>query len=276
MLLRKWKASLLKEKAFTITEEFEDIPEELKPPESAADEFNQQLLSEIETVKQEVLNIHKPREEADSFKIELLGEIDQLRSEINKLGKTHLRASAIAEADRDILKENSQQLLTLVQCQDEGETPKFDPTLIVKDLLPIADGLEEGIKAGENLKIPRGSFPIDTGINGWIDGVRIVCRRVLDLLKKWDVRQMEAIGETFNPHLHIAVGVEHTSEFPENTIIAEQRKGYLLGNEVIRYAEVIVAKAEKTEAAEEKPVKPEAQPSISKPGSWRRRDDFID
>jgi len=271
MLFRKWKASLLKEEAFAITEEFENIPEELIPKESAVDEFNQQLLSEIESVKQEILNLREPEEDVGVLKAELLGGIDNLRNDINKLGKTYLRGSTVAEADRDILKKNSQQLLAIVQRQEVDETPKWEPSLIIKDLLPIADGLEEGIKAGGNLKIPKGSFQIDTGITGWLDGMRIVYGRVLELLKKWDVRQMASIGEIFDPHLHVAVEVAHTSECPENTIVAEQRKGYLLGNEVLRYAEVIVAKAGKTEEIEE-----EAKPSVIKLRSRRQQDDFID
>ncbi|MFQ6054024.1 MAG: nucleotide exchange factor GrpE [Candidatus Bathyarchaeia archaeon] len=40
----------------------------------------------------------------------------------------------------------------------------------------------------------------------------------------------------------MAVGVERISEVPENIITEEQRKGYKRGNQVIRYAEVVVAK----------------------------------
>ena len=112
---------------------------------------------------------------------------------------------------------------------------------IIKDLLPIADGLEEGIRAGQKLPLVNSSVEIGH-INSWLEGMRIVHNRVLEFLNKWNVRQMKVVGETFDPHSHIAVGVEHTSSVPENTIVEEQQKGYLLGNEVIRYAEVIVAK----------------------------------
>jgi molecular chaperone GrpE (heat shock protein) len=154
------------------------------------------------------------------------------------LGKSQLKANTVAEADRDILKKQGQELLAKLQkSEPEG---KLDVG-IIKDLLPIADGLEEGIRAGQKLQLVNSSVEIGH-INSWLEGMRIVHNRVLELLKKWNVRQMKVVGETFDPHSHIAVGVEHTSEVPENTIVEEQQKGYLLGNEVIRYAEVIVAK----------------------------------
>ena len=52
-------------------------------------------------------------------------------------------------------------------------------------------------------------------------------------------------GELFNPELHEAVMVAETEDHPENAIINEVQKGYLMGDRVIRPSRVVVAKATK-------------------------------
>lgn len=212
-----------------------------KKKESKRDELSQRLLDEIEIINREILDLKDAEESRiDHLKTELMEKVESLRLEINKSGKSQLRANTVAEADRDILKKQIQELLATLQRQKSELEGKLDVG-IVKDLLPIADGLEEGIRAGQKLPLVNSSVEIGH-INSWLEGMRIVHNRLLEFFNKWNVRQMKVVGETFDPHSHIAVGVEHTSSVPENTIVEEQQKGYLLGNEVIRYAEVIVAK----------------------------------
>ena len=212
-----------------------------KKKESKRDELSQRLLDEIEVINREILDLKDAEESRiDHLKIELMEKVESLRLEINKSGKSQLRANTVAEADRDILKKQIQELLATLQRQKSELESKLDVG-IIKDLLPIADGLEEGIRAGQKLQLVKSSVEIGH-INSWLEGMRIVHNRLLEFFNKWNVRQMKVVGETFDPHSHIAVGVEHTSSVPENTIVEEQQKGYLLGNEVIRYAEVIVAK----------------------------------
>jgi len=206
-----------------------------KKEESKIDELSQRLLDEIEIIKREVMD-----EESQLPKTELMEKVEGLQIEISKWGKSQLKANTVAKADRDILKKQIQELLGKLQPQQSEPEGKLDVG-IIKDLLPIADGLEAGIRAGQKLHLANPSAEIGH-TNSWLEGMGIVHNRVLELLNKWNVRQMNIVGETFDPHSHIAVGVEHTSEVPENTIVEEQQKGYLLGNEVIRYAEVIVAK----------------------------------
>ena len=239
-----------------------------KKKESKRDELSQRLLDEIEIINREILDLKDAEESRiDHLKTELMEKVESLRLEINKSGKSQLRANTVAEADRDILKKQIQELLATLQRQKSELEGKLDVG-IVKDLLPIADGLEEGIRAGQKLQLVNSSVEIGN-INSWLEGMRIVHNRLVEFFNKWNVRQMKAVGETFDPHSHIAVGVEHTSSVPENTIVEEQRKGYLLGNEVIRYAEVIVAKEgeafEKVATPFVVSVKEEVEPKSAQP-----------
>jgi molecular chaperone GrpE len=68
------------------------------------------------------------------------------------------------------------------------------------------------------------------------------------ILAREGVRRVGAIGDQFDPQLHHAVGVHHTPDVPDQTIVDVVRSGFALGERVIRPAEVIVARTDVTEA----------------------------
>lgn len=78
----------------------------------------------------------------------------------------------------------------------------------------------------------------------WRDGQQLLYERLLSVLHTAGVRRIEAVGYYFNSALHRAVSVEQRSDLPAGTIVGEERKGYLLNDRILRYAEVIVVKHE--------------------------------
>jgi molecular chaperone GrpE len=76
---------------------------------------------------------------------------------------------------------------------------------------------------------------------GWLDGIRLVERKLRGLLEAEGVTPIEAIGQPFDPNLHEAVVHEETAEAPDNTVIGEVQKGYLLHERVLRPSLVRVA-----------------------------------
>jgi molecular chaperone GrpE len=76
---------------------------------------------------------------------------------------------------------------------------------------------------------------------GWLDGIRLVERKLRGLLEAEGVTPIEAIGQAFDPNLHEAVVHEETAEAPDNTVIGEVQKGYLLHERVLRPSLVRVA-----------------------------------
>ena len=55
------------------------------------------------------------------------------------------------------------------------------------------------------------------------------------------VKEIETVGKTFDPELHEAVGSVIDENLGEKEIKQEYRKGYMIGNKVIRHSMVIVA-----------------------------------
>ena len=77
----------------------------------------------------------------------------------------------------------------------------------------------------------------------WLKGLDLLRERLIEHLAEEDIRLMDTLGESFDPHLHLAF--ETVSPEPGQalgTVVREVRPGYLLGDTVLRYAEVVVAK----------------------------------
>jgi molecular chaperone GrpE len=104
---------------------------------------------------------------------------------------------------------------------------------VLADLLPILDDLERALAA-------------DTGeasAESYRRGVELIHKQILDLLTRRGVKPIETVGQTFDPNLHQAVASEPMPGVPDGEIVEELRRGYLLGDRLLRAAMVKVAQA---------------------------------
>ena len=70
----------------------------------------------------------------------------------------------------------------------------------------------------------------------------MILAHLYDLLKKQGLSPIEAKDKIFNPDFHEALLHVENDKVPENTIVEELQKGYLLNNRVVRTAKVKVSK----------------------------------
>ena len=86
---------------------------------------------------------------------------------------------------------------------------------------------------------------VDAGEGGdaYRKGVELIHAKLQDLLAKRGVRPIEAVGADFDPNLHQAVIHEESPDHREGEVIAELRKGYTIGDRLLRPSMVKVAKA---------------------------------
>lgn len=77
--------------------------------------------------------------------------------------------------------------------------------------------------------------------DGFFQGMEIICRQFKDTLRSMGLKEFSALGENFDPSRHEAVGTADVGDKPENTIIEEVTKGYMVGDKVVKPARVIVA-----------------------------------
>jgi len=118
------------------------------------------------------------------------------------------------------------------------EKKRFDiRSDITKRLLVVADSLSR-MTSSENTnscELMKGHTEI---INKNIDAV------YRQMLSASGLTTIEPIaGDKFDEQKHIAIGLEFGSEFPENTVFKVVRKGYIMENNVVRPAEVIISKS---------------------------------
>ena len=201
----------------------------------------------------------------------LSNELSTLTKNVSRLGREQFKANALDEAKQESNNRFFEQLLTRL-----GNTEKFLEDLtrfkketedkidlnFVKELLPAIDGLEEALASiPEFTPLQPQTSLTSKGFlrqlfsgtekqgeskllnpDQWFQGLKIIHNRLLAVLRKRNISPIKSIGEKFDPRRHIAVGVEYRIDKEENIIIEEQLKGYCRGDEVIRYAEVVVSK----------------------------------
>ena len=81
------------------------------------------------------------------------------------------------------------------------------------------------------------------GAKSYRKGVELIHAKLQDLLRKQGVRGVEVLGADFDPNVHQAVAHEVSPEHREGEVIGELRRGYMLGDRLLRPAMVKVAKA---------------------------------
>jgi molecular chaperone GrpE len=106
----------------------------------------------------------------------------------------------------------------------------------------IVDLLQELLLVVDDFDL---ALTVDAGTSGaaYRKGVELIYGKLQDLLRKYAVRPIEALGTDFDPNLHQAVVHETSPEHREGEVIGELRKGYTIGDRLLRPAMVKVAKA---------------------------------
>ena len=99
---------------------------------------------------------------------------------------------------------------------------------IAVSLLPVIDNLEKAV----SVKTEDSNYKI---------GVELVLKQFKDVLKSNGINEIEALGKTFDPELHEAVSSIEDPELGVQEIKEEYRKGYMIGDKVIRHSLVVVA-----------------------------------
>jgi molecular chaperone GrpE len=88
-------------------------------------------------------------------------------------------------------------------------------------------------------------------VKNWALGFEMILTQFKNVLAQHGVTTYESTGQKFDPHLHEAVEMVETEEYPPGTIIEELSKGYKIGDKAIRVARVKVAKRKEASPTQE-------------------------
>ena len=121
--------------------------------------------------------------------------------------------------------------------QEKEEIGQFANAILMLSLLSILDYLERGFA----------SIPHHLAKLSWVDGIRLIERKLWASLETQGLSQVKAMGEPFDPHLHEAA---MHGKGKEGIVVEELQKGYKLHDRVLRPTMVVVGNGEEEDKEE--------------------------
>jgi len=111
---------------------------------------------------------------------------------------------------------------------------KFANESIAKAMLPVVDNLELAVNsaAGDGDAAER-----------IIEGIEMTLKEVLKVFEQFGITQIDALEKAFDPVFHQAVMHEETEDHPDNSVVKELQRGYMIHDRLLRPSMVVVSKA---------------------------------
>ncbi|MFH0847708.1 MAG: nucleotide exchange factor GrpE [Chloroflexota bacterium] len=169
----------------------------------------------------------KPIKETQESELEIL---KQALTEARAKAEANLAGWQRAQADFANFRRRTEQ--------ERGEVARVANAVLLLKLLTVLDDFERAESA-----IPEKARDLP-----WVSGIRLIERNLRQVLEQEGVAPMEAVGKTFDPCLHEAAGC---CPGKEGIIVKEIKKGYTIGNKLLRPAAVMVGSGEVAKESEE-------------------------
>lgn len=150
--------------------------------------------------------------------VELEARVQQAEAALNEEREKFLRKAAEFE--------NTRRRIT-GDAQRTAESKKVD---FIQQALSIADNLEMA------LLTPADKETVDH----LTTGVRMTLDKFYQLLREHGIEKIPSLDQTFDPHRHEAVSMQKIEGKPDHTVVQVYREGYIKGDQVLRYAQVVV------------------------------------
>lgn len=146
--------------------------------------------------------------------------IENLNNKISSLQEALLRNQAELQNYKRRKEEESERVL------------KYKNEDIIKELLPIVDNFERAIKMDDD--------DLSDEVSKFLAGFKLIYTNTLNILNKFEVKEISAEGIEFDPNFHHAVLTEHDETKPAGVVLEVLQKGYTYKDRVIRPAMVKV------------------------------------
>lgn len=187
-------------------------------------DITEDLISDNNPFAKEVLDSSESQEttENDESDTQITDEISSLKAELDKVNNQYIRLAA----DFDNYRKR--------QMQEREALLKYGAEETLKKMIEALDNIDRAKASVENVE----------DVNTVKDSYNLVFKQIYDVLQKIGLEVIDTKDKEFDPNIHEAVMQTPTSDYPENTIIAELQKGYKLGDKVLRPSLVNVAVSE--------------------------------
>ena len=156
------------------------------------------------------------------------------------LSPEELAANEIASLKDQLLRtraefDNIRKRLT----REKEESLRYANQAILSDLLPLLDHLELGLQAATTT----------TDAASVVAGVKLIQSQFDRFLTDHGVTPIEALGKPFDPHWHEALSQEPSPGKPEGLVLHQRRRGYKIGDRLLRPSSVVTVGPSPTPAS---------------------------
>jgi molecular chaperone GrpE len=153
----------------------------------------------------------------------LVAALEKVREEAKEAQDKLLRLAADFENQKKRLQREKEMSL------------KYAEENIIKEILPCIDNLERAVNQDQDSE--------DFG-KQLLEGVQLTIKGLMSSLEKVGLKPLISVGEPFDPKFHEALVMEASKDVPEQRIIQEFEKGYMLKDRLLRAAKVVVSKGD--------------------------------
>jgi len=119
------------------------------------------------------------------------------------------------------------------QARELENAHKYGLDKMAMELLPVRDTLELGVAAAQADEAELGKI---------VEGTELTLKMLTQSLEKFNIVEVDPVGEKFDPDLHQAISVQEGTDKPANTVLNVMQKGYTLNERLLRPAMVVIAK----------------------------------
>jgi len=179
---------------------------------------------EIQETHEDVANISSSPASTEEAGQQSAEDVAKLLEAEQKAAETHDRFLRLAAEFDNFKKRTAREI---------ADFRKFANEALLKEMLLVVDNLERAIKSA---RTEEGS------IQSLLQGVEMTRNEILKVFEKFGAVPIMAMGEIFDPNFHQAVAQETSNDHPENTVVQELQKGYMLHDRLLRPSMVIVSK----------------------------------
>ncbi len=153
---------------------------------------------------------------------EVMPSMQEMLQQAELKGKEHYDAWMYAKAESENIRRRAQD--------DISKAQKFAVERFSNEMLAVMDSLQAALAVQS------------TTVESFKDGMGLTLKQLTSVFDKFNIAEINPVGEKFDAHKHQAIGVLESEQEP-NTVVSVMQKGYTLSERVLRPALVMVAKA---------------------------------
>lgn len=166
---------------------------------------------------------NRSEEERAAEQTEDAAQIKQALAEETTRAEKYLANWQRAQADFENYKRRTEQ--------EKEDLIKYANSALILKLLSTIDDLERAF----------GTIPEDGVDAGWLEGIKLIERKLMSGLESQGLSRIQAVGQMFDPNLHEAVRQDNGKD---GAVIGELQSGYKLHDRVLRPSQVVVGNGE--------------------------------